>query len=91
MKCCDVVGCDKKHYAKGMCKNHYYKVQYRGGDPSVNLNDKGDIIKAGCRFMSVDEYRAHVAKEYPGTTKAAETLAILDFIEARFKATQEAV
>ena len=48
--------------------------------------DKGDIIKAGCRFMSVDEYRAHVAKEYPGTTKAAETLAILDFIEARFKA-----
>ena len=48
--------------------------------------DKGDIIKAGCRFMSVDEFRAHVAKEYPGTPKAEETLAILDFIEARFKA-----
>ena len=48
--------------------------------------DKGDIIKAGCRFMSVDEFRAHVAKEYPGTPKAEETLAILDFIESRFKA-----
>ena len=48
--------------------------------------DNGDIIKAGCRFMTVDEFRAHVAKEYPGTPKAEETLAILDFIEARFKA-----
>jgi hypothetical protein len=48
--------------------------------------DKGDFIKAGCRFMSVEQFRAHVAKEYQGTPKAEETLAILDFIEARFKA-----
>ena len=48
--------------------------------------DKGDFIKAGCRFMSVDEYRSHVAASYPNTTKSSETLAILDFIEARFKA-----
>ena len=48
--------------------------------------DKGDFIKAGCRFMTVDEFRRHVAKEYPGTPKAEETLAILDFIESRFKA-----
>ncbi len=48
--------------------------------------DKGDFIKAGCRFMTVDEFRGHVAKEYPGTPKAEETLAILDFIESRFKA-----
>ncbi len=48
--------------------------------------DKGDFIKAGCRFMTVDEFRAHVAASYPGTPKAEETIAILDFIEARFKA-----
>jgi len=48
--------------------------------------DKGDFIKAGCRFMTVDEFRAHVAEVYPETPKAEETLAILDFIEARFKA-----
>jgi len=48
--------------------------------------DEGDFIKAGCRFMTVDEFRAHVAASYPETPKAEETLAILDFIEARFKA-----
>ena len=48
--------------------------------------DKGDFIKAGCRFMTVDEFRAHVAASYPDTPKAGETIAILDFIEVRFKA-----
>ncbi|NBW15018.1 MAG: hypothetical protein EBR82_44155 [Caulobacteraceae bacterium] len=47
--------------------------------------DKGLMIKAGCRFLSIADYRAHVGKKYPDTTKAAETLAILEFIEARFK------
>ena len=48
--------------------------------------DQGDIIKAGCRFMTIERFRAHVAASYPGTPKAEETLAILDFLEARFKA-----
>jgi uncharacterized protein YjbI with pentapeptide repeats len=47
------------------------------------LTDKGIIIRAGCRTMSPAEYRSHVAKEYPREDKAAETLAILDYIEAR--------
>ena len=45
--------------------------------------DKGVIIRAGCRTMSPADYRAHVASEYPNTDKAEETLAILDYIEAR--------
>jgi uncharacterized protein YjbI with pentapeptide repeats len=45
--------------------------------------DQGVRIVAGCRNLSPAEYRAHVAKEYPDTPKAAETLAILDFIDAR--------
>ena len=40
-------------------------------------------IKAGCRWMTVPDYRAHVAKEYPDTDKARETLDILNFFEAR--------
>jgi uncharacterized protein YjbI with pentapeptide repeats len=43
--------------------------------------DKGTLIRAGCRTMTVDEYRDHVAKEYPDTDKARETLEILKSIE----------
>jgi hypothetical protein len=39
------------------------------------------VIRAGCRTLTTDEYRAHVAAEYPGTPKAAETLRIVQFIE----------
>jgi uncharacterized protein YjbI with pentapeptide repeats len=45
--------------------------------------DNGLIIRAGCRTMSPSEYRDHVAREYPNTDKAEETLAILDYIESR--------
>ena len=48
--------------------------------------DKGDFIKAGCQFMTPADYRAHVVESYPGTSKAAETLRIIDFIEASFAA-----
>ena len=49
--------------------------------------NRGNYIKAGCNFLTCDEYRAHVAKSYPGTLKAAETLRIIDFIEAAFAVT----
>jgi len=36
----------------------------------------------GCRtFNTTDAYRDHVQRKYPGTPKAAETLAILSFID----------
>ncbi len=41
----------------------------------------GIIIKAGCRLLGPDEYRAHVATEYPDTPKARETLRIIQYIE----------
>ena len=44
--------------------------------------DNGLIIRAGCRTMSPSEYRDHVAREYPNTPKADETLRIIDYIEA---------
>ena len=51
------------------------------------LDDGRLFVRAGCRSMTVEAFRAHVAKEYPNTPKAIETLAILDFIDARHAAT----
>jgi hypothetical protein len=45
--------------------------------------DNGLIIRAGCRTMSIADYRTHIEREYPDTDKAEETTAILDFIETR--------
>jgi len=43
----------------------------------------GVKIKAGCRWFTDAEFRAHVAANYPGTDKATETLAILDYLAVR--------
>lgn len=40
-------------------------------------------IMAGCRWMTIAEYRDHVERMYPDTDKATETLDILNFFEAR--------
>ena len=50
---------------------------------AFELQTGGVKIKAGCRWFTPAEYRAHIANEYPGSSKATETLAILDFIERR--------
>jgi uncharacterized protein YjbI with pentapeptide repeats len=38
-------------------------------------------IVAGCRFLTVADYAAHVQREYPDTPKARETLRILDYFD----------
>jgi hypothetical protein len=43
----------------------------------------GVKIQAGCRWFSPVEFRAHIAREYPGTDKAKETGRLLDLIEGR--------
>jgi hypothetical protein len=50
------------------------------------FDDGSHIIKAGCRTFTIDQFSAHVAASYPDTPKATETLAIIDFLEARLKA-----
>ena len=48
------------------------------------------IVTAGCRGpWPIERYRRHVADEYPGTKKAYETRAILNFFETRDRATAE--
>ena len=41
------------------------------------------VVVAGCRSFTIEQYRQHVADNYPDTSKAAETLAILDFLQVR--------
>jgi len=41
------------------------------------------VVVAGCRSFTIEQYRQHVADSYAGKPKAAETLAILDFLEVR--------
>jgi hypothetical protein len=38
-------------------------------------------IVAGCRLLTVADYAAHVANEYPDTDRARETLRILDYFD----------
>ncbi len=52
---------------------------------AFELEVGGVKIMAGCRWFTPSEFTDHVAAEYPDTPKAAETLAILDFIAARAK------
>ena len=42
----------------------------------------GHVIRAGCRTMTLDEYRTHVVTEYPGGDKARRTLRLLNYLEA---------
>ena len=46
------------------------------------MQDGPPKVNAGCRFLTIADYRAHVAREYPDTPKARETLRILDFFDA---------
>ena len=47
------------------------------------LDDGGLLIRAGCQTLLIADYRQHIATRYPDTPKAVETLAILDFVQAR--------
>ena len=53
---------------------------------AFTLKDSDDVlIRAGCRTLTLSEYRDHVKENYFDTAKGLETSLILDFIEARAK------
>jgi len=52
----------------------------------IFATETGDCVRAGCRTFTLAKFRAHVAKEYPDTPKARETLRILDFLQAQLTA-----
>jgi len=49
----------------------------------IQLRTGGVKISAGCRWYTIEQFREHVAKKYPDTDKARETLDIIEFIEKR--------
>lgn len=59
----------------------------REGDYVFTLYKRGKLaaVQAGCRTMSISDYRYHVEVEYPKTAKARATLAILARFEKALK------
>jgi uncharacterized protein YjbI with pentapeptide repeats len=53
------------------------------------LDDDRRLIRAGCQTMTLDDYRARAAG-YGDTVKTAETVRILDYLDACFKAVEVA-
>ena len=47
------------------------------------LADGSHKVMAGCRWLTIPDYRAHVAAKYPDTDTARKTLDILDYFERR--------
>jgi hypothetical protein len=47
------------------------------------ITEKGLVIRAGWQTLTPKQFRRHVESHYPGTSKASETLAIIDYFEAR--------
>ncbi len=45
--------------------------------------DESHVIRAGCRTFTRDEFIAHADASYPDTPKHAETMRILDFLDAQ--------
>jgi uncharacterized protein YjbI with pentapeptide repeats len=50
----------------------------------ATLTDDGWMVRAGCQFRTLEDYRKHT-EDYGDPMKQAETLAILDYLEARIK------
>jgi len=78
-------------YLRGDKENPSAKLQALKGSASrsdgyqfliFTSEDLGNIIRAGCRTFTIEEFRAHVAESYPGSPKAEETIRILNYLEA---------
>ena len=73
-------------YATGQ----YYITQRSDGHQFFLVLDKGGswMIRAGCRYKSIESYRDHL-RTYSSEEKKTETTLILDFAEAKLNAITE--
>ena len=73
-------------YATGQ----YYITQRSDGYQFFLVLDKGGswMIRAGCRYKSIESYRDHL-RTYSSEDKKTETTLILDFAEAKLNAITE--
>ena len=65
----------------------YYITQRTDGYQFFLVQDESKtwFIRAGCQYMTIEDYREYV-KEYSDESKRIETGLILDFAEAKLKA-----
>ena len=77
---------EKPEHVMSALKGRAYRLD--GYEFQIFATETGECVRAGCRTFTLAEFRAHVAKEYPDTPKANETLRLLDYLEATL--TQEA-
>ena len=68
--------------AKGQ---HYITQRKDGYQFFLVLDDKKWMIRAGCRYMSIEDFRIHT-NSYDDELKKVETNLILDYAEAILKA-----
>lgn len=68
--------------AKGQ---HYITQRKDGYQFFLVLDDKKWMIRAGCRYMSIEDFRIHT-NSYDDELKKLETNLILDYAEAILKA-----
>jgi len=68
-------------------KGQHYITQRTDGYQFFLVQDESKkwFIRAGCQYMTIEDYREHV-KEYSDESKRIETGLILDFAEAKLKA-----
>ena len=75
---------EKPEHVVSALKGRAYRSD--GYEFLIFATETGECVRAGCRTFTLAEFRAHVAKEYPDTPKAHETLRLLDFLEATLTA-----
>jgi uncharacterized protein YjbI with pentapeptide repeats len=84
LRSADVTGA---RFGKDTLKRHIASVDRSDGYTfhAFELEDGTMKVAAGCRWFTVDEYEAHIAERYPNTSLADETLAILEFLDTRWR------
>ena len=70
---------------RGAKGQHYITQRKDGYQFFLVLDDKKWIIRAGCRYMSIEDFRIHT-NSYDDELKKVETNLILDYAEAILKA-----
>lgn len=71
-KACELDGCDRNHYAKGMCRVHYTR-QFRYGRTSLANDRKKDTYTCGLSYKTVR--KSHLRNKYKVTEEQYLTMA----------------